>query len=80
MGKYIVMWDNGFCTFPVKITSDRVEAFKVCVSLNEQHNYDVRYFVVRDSDGQTWEYMNGGLYRVVYYPDIEELEFKEVAI
>ena len=84
MAKYLIMADSNRCCYTVKISLDKIQALRLCKELNLDREREMipgaRYFVVRDLDGQTWEYVNGLMYRVSYKPELAELEYKEVAL
>lgn len=81
MGNYLIMVNNGECTFNTKTTDDKIEALRLCRKWNEDDAIlGYKYFVLRDSDGQTWECINGQMYRVNYKADSANIEYKAVAI
>lgn len=83
--RYLILADTGRCAFTVMTSYDKIQALVLCKQLNMDRENNMipegtRYFVVRDIDGQTWEYYDGGMYRVDYKPDQSKLEYKEIAI
>lgn len=85
MNKYLVIATYGECVNTVEMTSDLTDALALCKQLNIESEMDMpyggpKYFVVRDSDGQTWIYKSGLMFRVDFIPEAARFTYKEIAI
>ena len=85
MNRYLVIATYGDCVSTVEMTSDLTDALALCKQLNIESEMDMpfngpKYFVVRDSDGQTWIYKSGLMFRVDFIPEAARFTYKEIAI
>lgn len=79
--KYFVMEENQSDVYPVETSNDLAHCLRMCKQWNiEEAGNGLRYFVIRDSDGQTWEFINGQIYRIIRYPLSGQISYEGVAI
>ena len=79
METYLIMVNNRGSYYPYSREVDRLEALRLCKELNEGAGEGCDFFVVRTTDGMTWVYYNGGIYRFINHTE-GEIRYKEVAI
>lgn len=79
MERYLIMADNYGIVYTVGLSDSYYNALIRCKDYNEEvGDANCHFFVVRVSDGQTWNYKDGRVVKIVLHNDA--VETKEVAI